>query len=330
MKKILPVLFILSAFLSGSLFAQTEKSGEVNARGKNNPDKIDFRSLGVRPTIVTSSLFGPKGFYIDQTLGSPIFNMVSILNLPLTDISGKAVDYENSKHIQAIIRQDDRILLRQYLKPTAANQQNANLINNNVAMEKPDKPLDAGNYVAEIRIDNHLIFSMPFELNVVRAEKPDAAIQECRTMDGLWSKYGFINFNQAGVMIWNFYETNRDKKVKNSVRDGRVYTVSQQLFKDGKPFSTKETDDHLTTRGDWSIFHAVFSSVSTGSNIKKQDLTDGQYLIKIKVDEEEREYPFTVKDGKIVLLEIQTKSKTESAATKLEGMDSEFWVQRTK
>ena len=293
--------------------------------------EVDLWTQKDFPTIVTTSVLSPKGLSIDQPNGLPVFNNVSILNLPLTDTHGKAVDFENSKHIVAIFKNSEKILVKEYLKPSMSGQSNTMLVNNpHFEMVKPLQPPGTGSYIAQIYIDGHIIFSMPVELKVVYAENHDAPIKECRTIDGLWSKFGYLSFTSKDVLIWNFYETNRDTKVKVSVRDGRVYSVSQQLFKDGKPFSAKMTDDHLTMRGDWSIFHTTFTTLTGDSLVKKTFLPDGEYLIKVGVEDEQREYPFQVREGNIVLAEEQDKSKTRSAAKRLVGMENEYWVRRAK
>ena len=86
-------------------------------------------------------------------------------------------------------------------------------------------------------------------------------------------------------------------------------------------------------RGEWTLESTTLvniNSTKTTNYIKREDLKDGAYVLKMKMNDEPREYAFNVKGGKPEFIPEQDKSKTTELAKVFEGTNKEFWVKRTK
>lgn len=292
--------------------------------------QLDFKQHPFPPTVLLSS-FLENGLKMEPDYKAPYVYLPEIVFLPTKTTAGEPVDYSNSKELEFDIKQGDKVFSKTYYtKINDGSPVTALAKSDFVEAEEVTEPLAAGAYVCEMKIAQKPVFSMPFEVIVVKNDDPYASIREYRMIDGYWSKYAYYEFNKEGYMIWGMFTNNMDRKPLQSLRDKKEFSMETQLFYNDKPISQAIKENFSQAHGSWELHDHTFSKLAGSDYISREDLKDGKYVVKVKLNEELREYPFTIKDGKMVLIDEQDKTKTTDATKVFEGMNKEFWVKRTK
>ncbi|MES2132523.1 MAG: hypothetical protein V4506_09240 [Bacteroidota bacterium] len=310
-KKIIASVFLVSSL--NALFAQ-----------------LDFKQHPFPPTVLMSSLL-ENGLKMEPDYKAPYVYLPEIVFLPTKTTDGQPIDFSNSKELEFDIRQGNKVVTRTYYTKINDGMPVTALAKSDFAeSEEAQSPLEAGNYTCEMMISQKIIFSMPFEVIVVKNPDPYAAVKEYRMIDGYWSKYAYYKFNKEGNMIWNVFTNNLDKKPIESLQDNKEFKMEIQLFYNDKAISQIIKENFSQTRGSWVNHDHTFPKLVGNDYISKADLKDGKYVVKVKLNEEAREYSFTIKDGAMLLIDEQDKTKTTDATKVFEGMNKEFWVKRSK
>lgn len=292
--------------------------------------QLDFKQHPFPPTVLLSS-FLENGLKMEPDYKAPYVYLPEIVFLPTRTSGGEPMDYSNSKELEFDIKQGDKVFSKTYYtKINDGSPVTALAKSDFVEAEEAQSPLEAGSYTCDMKIGQRTVFSMPFELIVVKNTDPYAGIKEYRMIDGYWSKYAYYKFNKEGNLIWGMFTNNMDKKPLQSLRDKKEFSMETQLFYNDKPVSQPINENFSQTHGSWELHDHTFSKLVGSDYISREDLKDGNYVVKVKLNEELREYPFTIKDGKMVLIDEQDKTKTSDPAKVFEGMNKEFWVKRTK
>jgi|GEM_PF-6303789 len=296
--------------------------------------EIDFKQHPFPPTLKMSAML-EDGFKIHSDQPTPFFFLPRLIFLPTRDVAGHEVNYENEKYIYGVIKQGDKVLYKEYLEPIGNSVPEVGLKRSDrLEVERPANGLESGNYTCEVVLGGRTIFSMPFEMILVKNDDVYASEKEFRLMDGYWSKYGFISFTPDGLLLWNTYEANMDRKfVERGVSQSKDCKVEQQLFYNGQPVSKVDEASYSVPRGEWTLESTTLvniNSTKTTNYLKKEDLKDGAWVLKMKINGEQREYAFNVKGGKPEYIPEQDKTKTQDLAKVFEGTNKEFWVKRTR
>ena len=296
--------------------------------------KIDFKQHPFPPTILMSSLL-EQGFSIHSDQPTPFFFLPKLVFLPTKDESGNEVNYENKDYIYGVIRQGDKVLYKEYLEPLGTSIPVVTLKGSDrFQTERPSNGLESSSYTCEIILDGRTIFTMPFEIIDVKNDDIYARDKEFRLMDGYWSKYGYLASTSDGLLTWNTFEANMAKKfVEPGSSQSKQCKVEQQLFYNGQPISKLDEASYSVRRGEWTLESTTLvdiSSTKTTNYLRKDGLKDGNYVLKMKMNDEQREYAFSVKGGKPVYIDEQDRTKTTDLSKAFEGMNTEYWVRRTK
>jgi len=304
----------------------------LNANAQNGSD-IDFKQNPLPPTLLLSSVLD-NGFAMEPLDKCPHFLLATIVFLPIKQVDGTDVMYEGKKIIKYEIRQADKIFWTGYLDPFSINRVTASLKHDDLDyQEELPTGLPAGDYDYTVSIGPKTIFTMPFQVLLIRNDDVYANKQEIRLVDGYWSKFGFYTFNTEGNMEWTYYTTEMVKKMPENVNQSKSWEDEVQLFYEGKPLSKpmKHTFSSVLTK--WYPQANTFEKIKPGANgdfIQKDDLKDGHYIIRVKLNGEAREYAFEIAGGKMQLIPEQNKTITTDMTRLFEGMNKEFWVRRSK
>jgi hypothetical protein len=311
----------------------TSKSDSPLSMPKTSTAAIDFNQHPFPPSILLSSLL-ENGFGLHSDQKTPFFFLPVAVFLPTKDVKGNNIEYEREKYIAGVIKQQDKIIYREYLIPIG-NSVPLVTLKSSETFREPEAPaegMESGNYTCEIMLDGKTIFSMPFEMIVVKNDDPYAKgrDKEFRLMDGYWSKYGYYDYNDDGLFVWNIFQCNLDKTFGKQNKELKMET---QLFYNGKPLSKVLTQAPSVERGVWkknsSTLVNINSPKTSTSYIKKEDMKDGAYTLKVKINGEESNYLFNIKDGKHIMIDEQDKTKNTDRAKVFEGTNKEFWVKRS-
>jgi hypothetical protein len=291
---------------------------------------VNFKQHPFPPTILLSSLL-EQGFGLHSDQPTPFFFLPKAVFLPNKDVNGNDLNYQGSGLMAGIIRQQDKIIYKEYLEPIGNSVPLVGLQGSeSMHVERPSSPMEAGSYMCEIILDGKTIFSMPFEFMVVKNSDPYARDKEFRLMDGYWSKYGYYTFNDDQLMEWNIFLGDLDNTFEKGSKD---YKMEAQLFYNGAPLSKVVEYSGSAVRGKWEIANCTFVNINTPKTstvrINKNDMKDGAYMIKMKTNGVENKYSFNVKDGKHVMIDEQDKTKTTDPSKAFEGMNKEFWVKKS-
>jgi len=143
-------------------------------------------------------------------------------------------------------------------------------------------------------------------------------------------KYGYYDYNDDVLFVWNIFQCNLDKTFGKQNKELKMET---QLFYNGKPLSKVLTQAPYVERGVWkknsSTLVNINSPKTSTTYIKKEDMKDGAYTLKVKINGEESNYLFNIKDGKHIMIDEQDKTKNTDRAKVFEGTNKEFWVKRS-
>lgn len=232
--------------------------------------------------------------------------------------------------MEAAIRKDSETLYKFAIEKSGEHDGLTNLTYSPVTnFEMEYKPLAQGNYSCDLYVDRKKIFTFPFTITVVKNDIAGATVPEFRLIDGYWSKYGYFSFTKDGKMTWNMFLTSLNPAPVADLKQQKDYKVEAQLFYEGKPITDVSKQYVWCQRGKW--MPATFSFKNKALAVgRKQMITEGHYTLKVKVNQEEREYAFEVKNGKIIPVPEQDKAKTRNTAKFFEGMGSEIWIKRSK
>lgn len=300
----------------------------ANAQNGNN---IDFNQNPLPPTLLLSSVLA-NGFDMEPMDKKPHFVLATVVFLPLKYTDGTEIAYEGKHIISYEIKQADKSLFTGYIDPFAFNAVTASLKHDDLDyQEEPAEGLADGMYDYTVSIGPKKIFSMPFQITVIKNDDIYANKKEMRLVDGYWSKYGFYSFNDEGNMEWTYYTTELIKKMPANTNQSKSWADEVQLFYEGKAISKPMKHTYSSVLAKWYAQSNTFEKL-TGRDefIKKDDLKDGHYIVKLKLNNEPREYAFEISGGKMVLIPEQDKTKTTDLTKTFEGMNKEFWVKRSK
>jgi hypothetical protein len=244
-------------------------------------------------------------------------------------VKGIAKGY-TPKQMEAVIRHNGEVVVRSIMEKSGEHDGLTNLTSSAVGnFEKEIKPFDAGNYTCELYVDRKKIFVVPFTITVVKNETPNAKVPEFRLMDGHWSKYGYISFAKDGRLNWNMYLTSLNTTPTEDLTQQKDYNAEVQLFYDDKPISDVSKQLVWCQRGKWVPINFQFKNKGTFVG-KRQLLSDGKYSFKVKLNKEQRDYSFEVKNGKIIPIPEQDSSRSRDTSRFIEGLGTEFWIKRSK
>ncbi len=330
-------IFVIGLGLLLPLMSFGQLGNLLKGKSKGEPKKevavteLDYKQHPLPPTILMSSFLNK--FDLDPVGQVPFPGLLKIVFLPTKDVNGGAVDYAKEHQILGQVKQLDKIFATFYFEPINKSIPVATIGRSDVKRpELHEKALDPGNYTFEISMDKKVIFAASFEVTLIKNEDIYSSVKEYRLMDGYWSKYGYFEEQTSdGTYIWNFFLTSKDKKIVERIGERKSAETEHTLFYEGKPWSKVVKASYGTNRGEWEATSIIFFDLTPKSNpLNKTTMKDGNYTIKSKVNGEEIEYTFKVKDSQFVLIDEQDPTKTTDPTKIFEGMKKEFWVKRSK
>ncbi|MFT3911366.1 MAG: hypothetical protein QM737_18230 [Ferruginibacter sp.] len=293
-------------------------------------DNIDFSKNPLPPTLVLSSVL-ENGFDMEPLDKCPHFGLAKIVFLPLKYTDGSDVMYEGKHIIKFEIEQAGKIFTTRFIDPFAMHEVTSSLKHDDLDFQEDmAEGLAAGTYNYTVSIGMKKIFTMPFQIILIKNDDVYANKKEMRLVDGYWSKFGFYTFNSEGNMEWTYYTTDLVKKWAENPNQSKSWEDEVQLFYEGKAISKPMKHTYSSVLAKWYTQANTFEKIASSDFIQKDDLKDGHYIIKVKLNGEAREYAFEISGGKMQLIPEQDKTKTTDITKVFEGMNKEFWVKRSK
>lgn len=330
LKKTFALSLLLAVFTSANTARAQAKSAEA-----------DFKEHPIPPAVSMRSVLD-GGFTIDLHDNMPYPHLLDVAFLPTKDVNGNqlfpSTQGPNDPLITAVVVKNSagQVLYTEPECPIGSIRPVTSTTKCDFLQTEGDytRPWPAGNYTMEYTVTGKVIFSMPFELIVGKNDDPYANKKEIRMIDGYWSKYGCYHFdNSTGVFIFNTWETCRDMTFTEDEHKSENYTVEWQLFYEGKPFSQLEKNTGTANRGlweeKWTALYPVADKFKHES-IKRADMKDGSYVMKMTLNGKDREYPFQIKAGKPVPISEQDRTKTTDPTKVFEGINQYWFVKNTK
>jgi hypothetical protein len=324
MNKKIYTLLLLASFITGTVrsIAQSE---------------ADFKEQPFPPTVELFSVLD-RGFHMDLRDAHPSIGHPKVVFLPTKNTKGEPLFTGSLSAGDEVIiygqikDKSDKVVYKLALVPAGTEGPLTMLKKNpwhDVEVADEKSPWVAGEYTFEITVTGKVIFSMPFQIVVGKNDDPYAKDKEIRIVDGYWSKFACYQFDGSDIFTWNSWETNGNMKFKNSVEEDMHWIQERQLFYNGKPFTTVSKDEGSIHRGAWEQKHCTFHPITDKFEqqyLKSSDMKDGSYVMKVKTNSKEKDYPFSIKDGKPVYIAEQDKAKTPDLAKCLEGCNKTVWL----
>ena len=285
------------------------------------------------PAIVHQDLLNYLEMY-----SSGIFDMsyVSVAFLPEKDQNGKTIDYQNEKRLHVKFKKGEQELFDKYY--TATYTGNRLYKKFKTRQGRYEQTLEAGQYAFEFYLDDRLISVFPFEVVVKKNSDPYAKVGEKRFYKGMWNNYGYLSWEKRSDtprLYWNiFKQTEKLDKQRDMIKvycelykNGKYYANTGKVNGYGKDITDLQIQDY------WGKYKMVFfkgpqnKPIKTDWVVKKKDLQDGNYEIRMFTNGKRENFLFKVQGGKIVTGGRQDRAKTHPTKF-IEGLNKAWWIKK--
>lgn len=312
---------ILFAFTIASFRQFAQKKNELVYNTDTPPPVILYHSLlNYVKSINVTGIYALRG--------------INALFLPVKDIKGKDVNYgaysPKEARIHVTITKDGQPFFHKLSFTAESNGVQAvmDIVDQgNDLHRNPPPPFTDGKYLLEFFLDDKKFYEFEFKIVKQTIDDVYAAVKACYLVHGPWDELGFISFDDANVVNFTMY-IQTETMTKKECEEHFIEKLTTDLYKDGKLIATMTNPKkQRDINREWGDYINTFNFPGGGYHpVKKEDLTDGKYEIKVIAGGANLLFPFEVKNGQIKLLPQQDRAIYKDPFTLIEGKNTKFFI----
>ena len=166
------------------------------------------------------------------------------------------------------------------------------------------KPLTEGIYVLEFAIEDKPFYRFPFSVAVIKSDDPYQPTGNRYLIEGVWNEYGNIFYQRNDPQSSLNFTTWAQDKVGHENKVSVPYEAKIINAKDGRVLASDKSTMRIQPRWQKAALNFKPEGGDPNSYFKAGDLLreDGRYSVRLTINNKlYGEYPFVVKDGRIVI-----------------------------
>ncbi|NMH27922.1 hypothetical protein [Flavobacterium silvaticum] len=325
---------LIAVALSFSQLSHAQLGGLIK-RGTKSDEKVvasktalDWNQYPQKPAVTFKTLLDNTELLTEGELRPNYYRATFI---PNRDTKGNGVSFLTDYNLCMIKTYLDGQLIKEVVYPAGNYFEGDKQISfmeekskNEIELTKP------GKYRLDFYAGGTQFYSFEFDVNKKTNDDAYGKIPFIWYASGPWEKYGYLENQSSGSLIFGYYNRHLDFKPDPNNADvtGKSIEWTADLYKDGKMISVPmKKKKETVSLGTWKPYSTAFKDAK--DYIKTSSLSDGNYTVKVQITGEDKPwtYDFVVKNKQIIPAEKQDKTKNDPK-TVIEGWNNVFWIER--